>query len=174
MPYKNLEERRLKQKLQKQKKREGLRSVYKIEPQIIVDKPIIESQIIVDKPIIEPQIILDKPIIEPQIIVDKPIIEMNILKGFIYCLSNPAFEGIYKIGFTTTSIKQRISELNNTSVPFNFKCEFYKKVSNCRQEEKKLHLFFTNLGYRVNDKREFFKVNIELIRNVFNLIEECN
>ena len=98
----------------------------------------------------------------------------NELNGYIYCLSNPAFEGLYKIGFTTTSISQRLSQLNNTSVPFNFKCEFYKKVFNCREKEKKLHSIFSQIGQRVNDRREFFKVDLLLIKDVFDLIEKCD
>lgn len=124
------------------------------------------------KYITEPTIIDNYITESSKITVDNPIIEVNELNGYIYCLSNPAFEGLYKIGFTTTSISQRLSQLNNTSVPFNFKCEFNKKVFNCRDTEKKLHSIFSKMGKRVNDKREFFQVDLLLIKEVFDLIEE--
>lgn len=41
--------------------------------------------------------------------------------GFIYILSNPSMPGIYKVGLTTNSVRQRIQELNSTGVPKSFK-----------------------------------------------------
>lgn len=153
MPWKDIETRRLKQKLQKQKKRNMMRTNAEI-PMEIPLSPKTD----------------DNPIIEPvNILINEPV---NKRDGYIYCLSNPAFIGIYKIGHTKISITQRLSQLNNTSVPFNFKCEFYKKVDDCINKEKHLHSIFTIMGCRVNDKREFFKVDLLLIKSIFALIDE--
>jgi hypothetical protein len=35
----------------------------------------------------------------------------------IYILTNEAMDGLVKIGRTTTSVEQRIKELDNTSIP---------------------------------------------------------
>lgn len=40
--------------------------------------------------------------------------------GFIYILENQSMPGIYKIGFTAGSIKERIASLNSTGVPTTF------------------------------------------------------
>ena len=54
------------------------------------------------------------------------------MAGFVYVMSNPAFDGRVKIG---KSIKDptadRVSELNNTTaVPEPFKVEYYCYVEN--------------------------------------------
>lgn len=43
--------------------------------------------------------------------------------GFIYILSNPSMPNVYKVGMTTSSVKQRIQELSTTGVPRKFQAE---------------------------------------------------
>lgn len=109
------------------------------------------------------------PIIPNPIKYDIIIKQRLIKSGYIYCLSNPSFYNLYKIGFTTTSIKQRLNELSNTSVPFDFKCEFFKKVSNCCEKEKQLHNIFSK--DRVNSSREFFSTELSKIKDAFDLMD---
>jgi len=61
--------------------------------------------------------------------------------GFIYILSNPSMPNLYKVGFTTTSLKQRIQELNTTGVPRPFQAEkvFEIPESNLRAVEQLAH-----------------------------------
>jgi len=117
----------------------------------------------------------DKKKIYGERVIPRPIKYDMVIKthyvklGYIYCLSNPSFHNLYKIGFTTTSIKQRLSELSNTSVPFDFKCEFFKKVSNCSEKERQLHNIFSK--DRVNSSREFFRTELSKIKDAFDLME---
>ena len=91
--------------------------------------------------------------------------------GWIYTLSNDSFHsGIYKIGMTTHAILQkRVSELDTTGVPGKFHPEFAKWVKNPLEKEKKIHKILKK--YRIRDNREFFKIDLEKIRELFDLID---
>lgn len=79
---------------------------------------------------------------------------MNI--GFIYCLSNPAMPGLYKIGMTERSPSMRCWELSSsTAAPLEFDIEFYAEVANVLMVERQLHAALDR--YRVNPGREFFR-----------------
>ena len=79
--------------------------------------------------------------------------------GIVYVLSNEAMEGYIKIGVTNgdspSDVKRRMSDLDSTSLPLPFQCEYAAVVSNYEVVEKALHTAFGD--YRVNRRREFFK-----------------
>jgi hypothetical protein len=52
------------------------------------------------------------------------------MSEIVYILTNEAMEGIVKIGRTTTSVEQRIRELDNTSMPLPFQCFYAGEVVN--------------------------------------------
>jgi hypothetical protein len=75
--------------------------------------------------------------------------------SFVYILINEAMPGLIKIGRTSTSVKQRISELNSPAgIPLPFTCYYAARVEDCVIVERKLHEAFGD--HRVRDKREFF------------------
>lgn len=86
--------------------------------------------------------------------------------GRVYVLGNPALkENIYKVGFTTKLVEERIKQLSNTSVP----CPYYVVkdifVPYAYHIEQELH---QNLDqYRVNANREFFGCEINTIEQAF-------
>ena len=91
-------------------------------------------------------------------------------EGYLYCLSNPAFdENTYKIGYTKNDPNLRMSQLNTTGVIYPFKLEFAKYVYNYAEKEKTLHLILDK--YRINPNREFFKLNINEIKLLFDLLD---
>jgi len=74
---------------------------------------------------------------------------------YVYILINEAMPGLIKIGRTTTSVKQRISELNQPAgIPLPFTCYYAARVEDCVKVERKLHEAFGD--HRVRDRREFF------------------
>ena len=89
--------------------------------------------------------------------------------GYIYCLSNESYKDTYKIGFTKNDPCIRASQLNTTGILFPFRLEFAKQVKNHQDKEKKLHNIFDK--YRVNKSREFFKIELKEIRQLFDLID---
>ena len=84
-------------------------------------------------------------------------------------LTNESMEGMVKIGRTSTSVEQRIRELDNTSLPLPFQCFYAAEVSNAAMVEGKLHRIFSDKRVRAN--REFFRVDPNQVREAIQLAE---
>jgi len=80
----------------------------------------------------------------------------------VYVLTNEAMDGLVKIGRTTTSVEQRIRELDNTSLPLPFQCFFAGEVTNSANVEALLHKTFADK--RVRNNREFFRIDPNQVR----------
>ena len=102
--------------------------------------------------------------------------EANQKAGYVYVISNiGAFgENVYKIGMTRRLDPQdRIDELGDASVPFNFDIHAMIFSENAPALEAALHRAFENKKLNmVNTRREFFNVTLdeikEVIRNNFD------
>ena len=84
------------------------------------------------------------------------------MSALVYVLSNEAMPRMLKIGHTTNDVGKRMGELYSTGVPLPFKCVKSLKLrtaAQARELEAALHLTFSK--DRVNDKREFFRINEE-------------
>ena len=93
-------------------------------------------------------------------------------QGFIYCLSNVSMPKMVKIGMTTKTPEERADGLYTTGVPTPFNIEFAKFVKEPKKKEKLLHSHIeTVCGERVNGSREFFKVDLEHVRPLFELVD---
>lgn len=90
--------------------------------------------------------------------------------GIVYLLTNPYMPGLVKIGMTTQKeIDQRMRELYTTGVPAPFECQFACKVKkgDCAKIEKALHTAFA--PQRVNQNREFFRIQIDQAKAILEL-----
>jgi hypothetical protein len=96
------------------------------------------------------------------------MIKKNICKGWIYCLSNQAMPNIHKIGYTEF-LEKRKTELQKSGVPYPFHIEFAKNVANPFEKEQKIHEILKK--DRLSKNREFFKTNIQDIKNLFELLD---
>mgnify|MGYP000953570363 CR=1 FL=1 len=88
-------------------------------------------------------------------------------EGIIYILINEAMPGYVKIGKTTTSVEQRMRELDVTGVPLPFECFYAAKVEYMDLVERKLHDAFGD--HRVRPRREFFQVDPERIQSALEI-----
>jgi hypothetical protein len=93
-------------------------------------------------------------------------------KGKIYIISNVGSFGehIFKIGLTRREIEERVKELGDASVPFEFDVHAVIKTNNAPELESKLHQKLSI--YRMNKsnwRKEFFKITLEDLKR---LIEE--
>lgn len=79
-------------------------------------------------------------------------------KGYIYIIQNPLFTDLVKIGMTEKSVSERLSQLNNTSLPEKFKLIKKFKVDNPYKVEQTVHKILNE--YRHTGDREFFKVPV--------------
>ena len=94
--------------------------------------------------------------------------------GTVYVISNiGAFgEGIYKIGQTRRPDPQeRIYELSDASVPFDFDVHAWIKSDNAPVLEHRIQKsFLTRQVNKVNSRKEFFRVSLEDIRKELDRI----
>lgn len=96
--------------------------------------------------------------------------EANQKAGFVYVISNIGSfgEGVYKIGMTRRlDPMERIKELGDASVPFNFDVHAMIFCDDAPALEAALHREFESKKVNiVNQRREFFKVSLEKIEEV--------
>ena len=91
------------------------------------------------------------------------------MSEIVYILTNEAMEGLIKIGRTTTSVEQRIKELDNTSIPLPFQCFYAAEVVNSALVEGKLHRIFADK--RIRNNREFFRIAANQVKEAIQLAE---
>lgn len=79
--------------------------------------------------------------------------------GFVYILSNKSMPGVLKIGMTTRTVEQRVSELNKaTGCLTPFECEFSKYTTAPGFVERQVH---AALSYaRIKQNKEFFNASL--------------
>ncbi len=96
--------------------------------------------------------------------------EANQKAGYVYIISNVgAFgEGVYKIGMTRRlEPMDRIDELGDASVPFDFDVHALIFSDNAPSLEAALHKAFEDRKLNmVNTRREFFRVSLDEIKTV--------
>lgn len=96
--------------------------------------------------------------------------EANKRAGYVYIISNiGAFgEGVYKIGMTRRlEPMERINELGDASVPFNFDVHALIFTEDAPKLEAALHTAFEDRKVnKINPRREFFRVSLEEIKKV--------
>ena len=94
--------------------------------------------------------------------------------GYVYCFSNESMPGILKIGMTERTPDIRLNEANSSDTwrpPTPYKIEFAKRVFNPKQKELTLHTLLSQYTERINSKREFFRVSVEEVKTVFDLMD---
>jgi hypothetical protein len=88
--------------------------------------------------------------------------------SIVYILINEAMPGYLKIGRTSTSVEQRMRELDKTSVPLPFQCYYAARVEDDQALERTLHAAFGD--HRVRSSREFFRLDPYKARVVIELL----
>ena len=82
---------------------------------------------------------------------------------WVYVLVNKSMPGICKVGMTTTSVRQRVHEINSaTGVITPWVCVYRYECINSLVLEQAVHRELESLGHRVNPNREGFNVSSEL------------
>lgn len=96
--------------------------------------------------------------------------EQNTRAGYVYIISNIGSFGddIYKIGMTRRLEPfERVRELSGASVPFPFDVHAMVFSEDAPKLENALHNYFRDRQLnKVNNKKEFFKVNLHEVEKV--------
>lgn len=86
--------------------------------------------------------------------------------GFVYALSNDKMPGIYKVGCTERSPRERAAELSKASgVPVPFEVLFYLEARDFQTVERKFHEWLADC--RVSPDREFFECDLKHLVGIF-------
>ena len=89
--------------------------------------------------------------------------------GHIYVMSNEAYPDIYKIGSTYGLPEERAEELTGTGNLYPFIVEHSVEIKDAEYYEKQIHKILDKS--RVNKNREFFKLPLDEIKNIFKHLE---
>jgi DNA-binding MarR family transcriptional regulator len=90
--------------------------------------------------------------------------------GHVYFLVNSSMPGLLKVGFTTTTLQQRLAELEATGVPEPFIVGAAFLVSDAQGCERRLHELFHEKRRARN--REFFELSLaDALKQAFPVIE---
>ena len=93
--------------------------------------------------------------------------------GFLYVLINPSIPGLAKVGKTTRSPSDRVTELSSASgVPSPFVLAYQQPVSDCDSAEIWVHRELERQGYRHASNREFFNAPLHEIVKIVAQAEE--
>ena len=93
-------------------------------------------------------------------------------QGYIYCLSNPLFDGVLKIATTDLTPDNKAKELtSHDAIPLSFNILFAKKVNNPHEKEKFIHKLLDQYTERINPKRKFWRTTSEEVLGFFNLMD---
>lgn len=92
-------------------------------------------------------------------------------KGYVYVMINSSMNGLVKIGKTGKDPEERAKELSTaTGIATPFTVVYKRMFNDCDKAEKNAHAILSERGYRVNNKREFFSIDIsEAIDLIINL-----
>lgn len=95
-------------------------------------------------------------------------------KGYIYLLRNASHElDLFKIGLTTKTVEERAKQLSGTPSPDKFLIINRWEVKDCVLAEKLIHEKLDD--YRLNPRREFFKIPLEkAIEVIIPIIKDIN
>lgn len=92
---------------------------------------------------------------------------------YVYVLVNQGVPGICKIGMTTTSVAQRVEEINSaTGVITPWYPVYSYKCVNSYYLEQEVHSYLEKRGYRVNPKREGFSITSTEAIGVIEMLGE--
>jgi hypothetical protein len=84
-----------------------------------------------------------------------PLGYRHVMPEFVYLLTHDAMPDLTKIGRSSTSVEERVSSLNSTSVPFPFRCYYAAEVLDSKDVERRLHEAFDDHWVG----KEFYKIN---------------
>ncbi len=91
--------------------------------------------------------------------------------GLIYIISNPAWGGYYKIGRTSTSIANRLTNMNVYAPHKDFVCEYTFNSVDTISDEYKIHEVLGGTFHSGSIKSEWFKLSKgHIIKTIQNII----
>ena len=92
-------------------------------------------------------------------------------KGFVYCITNPSFEGWVKVG-KAVNVEHRLSAFNGSSPYRNYKIKYFREFDNCSRAE---YFILNKLGsISYEQAGEWFKIDLDKAVDVIKNHEDVN
>lgn len=89
--------------------------------------------------------------------------------GSIYILTHKRIPGLVKIGFTATSVEERLKDINaDTGVPGKYEVFYSREITNPQPVEKMIHRKLQ--GFRHLSNKEFFEIKPEMAKDYVDKI----
>jgi hypothetical protein len=159
-----------------------------LKQQILDAKQITQETIpsVLAPPISEQEHVTEQSPVTPQNLQQYTAIEINAVTpqnsqdslnenmGYIYCFSNISMPGIFKIGMTLRTPEERLKEANISNTwkpPTSYQIELSKYIRDPKRKETILHTLLSKFTKRINKRREFFKVSLDDVKLLFDLME---
>ncbi len=93
------------------------------------------------------------------------------MPNIVYVLTNPAMQGIVKIGMTDRpDVQRRMRELYTTGVPLPFDCVIAREIEDREANDIECALHTAFGPYRINSSREFFEVDPEQVEALLRVM----
>jgi hypothetical protein len=93
------------------------------------------------------------------------------MAGYIYCFSTQAYPDLLFVAAGTKKPGEKADELFSEGVLYPFKVEIAKQVAVLEGKIVSLHRLLSKLGERVSPNRDFFKVSLETVQTLFDLVD---
>ncbi len=92
-------------------------------------------------------------------------------KQYVYVLTNPTIPGMVKIGYTKNAPSHRVKQINaSTGVAQDFQVAWAFGCYNGIELEQEVHRYCES--FRVNNKREFFRMTVDEAKAVIERLGE--
>jgi len=93
------------------------------------------------------------------------------MAGYLYCFSNPQYPEFLYIGAGAKKPNERADELYTEGLISPFKVEVAKQVASLDGKLVNLQKVLSKLGERVNPNRDFFKITMDSVQILFELVD---
>lgn len=93
------------------------------------------------------------------------------MSGYIYCFSHPIYPEYLYVGASTKKPAERVDELFTEALLTPFKIELAKQVPSLSGKLTSVHKLLGKIGDRVHPNRDYFKVDLESVETVFDLVD---
>ena len=93
------------------------------------------------------------------------------MAGYVYCFSTQAYPDLFFVSAGTKRPSEKADELFSEGVVYPFKVEFAKQVPVLEGKLTSLQRLLAKLGERISPNRDFFRVSLETVQTLFDLID---
>ena len=93
------------------------------------------------------------------------------MAGYVYCFSTQAYPDLFFVSAGTKKPNEKADELFSEGILYPFKVEVAKQVPVLEGKLTSLQRLLAKLGERISPNRDFFRVSLETVQTLFDLVD---